>query len=345
MTIQDLGFKGELPEINKGSVGRVIVEHKHMYRISDGNTEYLGELTGKFRFEATSRNDYPAVGDFVLFSKLDNGKALIHEVLPRSSSFARQAAGLKTEEQIIATNIDYVFIVNALNDDFNIRRLERYLTLAYESGASPIFIFTKKDLCENIEIKLHEAEKIAFGVPMFAISSIEREGIEELQPYLKKGDTITLVGSSGVGKSTLLNTLMGVEIQKTQEIRNNDDKGKHTTTHRELFSLPNGALIIDTPGMRELQLWSSGESISTVFQDIDELVSQCKFTDCSHNNEPGCAIKKALENGSLENERYESYKKLQKEIAYHLRKQDVHLMRAEKEKWKKIKKSLKTNKI
>lgn len=343
MTIFDLGFKGLLPTNKNEYIGRIIVEYKHLYRISDGEKEYLAELKGTFRFHAEDTNQFPAVGDFVLFTKHDHDKAIIHEILPRFSTFARQAAGLRTDEQIIATNIDYAFIVTALNGDFNSRRLERYLTLAYESGASPILIFTKKDLCEDLDYKIQEADRVAFGVPKFAINSIEKEGLEQLQPYLQKGDTITLVGSSGVGKSTLLNALMGKDIQQTQAIREGDDKGKHTTTHRELFALPNGALIIDTPGMRELQLWNSGESVSSIFQDIEDLATTCRFSDCKHVTEPGCSIRAALENGSLEIDRYEHFKKLQKEMAYHLRKQNALLLKAEKNKWKKKNKELKNS--
>lgn len=344
MNVLELGFKGELTESQSSKIGRVLVEHKHLYRISDGENEYIAEPTGKFRFNAQSKNDFPAVGDFVVFEKTEDNKALISEVLPRFSSFSRQSAGLKTEEQIIAANIDYVFIVMALNGDFNSRRLERYVTLAYESGALPLIVLTKKDLSDSVEEKIQEVENVAYGVPIFAINGLTSDGIEEMKPYLQSGTTITLVGSSGVGKSTLINAFSGEDLQKTQGVRESDDRGKHTTTHRELFFLPSGAMVIDTPGMRELKMWSSEESISTTFQDIEELVKKCKFSDCTHLSEPNCAIKRAIEEGNLQSERFENYKKLQREIAYNKRRQNALLQKAEKEKWKKITKTIKNKK-
>lgn len=318
-------------------VGRILLEHKHMYRIMCEDGEYIAELSGKFRHEALAKGDYPAVGDWVHIRKIEEeSKAIIHGVFSRRSSFSRQAAGERTAEQIVAANVDYLFLVNALNHDFNVRRIERYLLLAYESGSMPVIVLTKSDLCEDVEQKILETEAVAIGVPIFAVDSLQQAGIELLQQFVAPGKTIALVGSSGVGKSTLLNALMGSEVAKIGGIREEDSKGRHTTTHRELFQLPSGGLVIDTPGMRELQLWEGSEAIHATFSDIEELAKGCRFRNCEHEKEPGCAIRNAIENGVLVAKRLQNYKKLQKEIAYAMRKQDPVLARAERGKWKKI---------
>jgi ribosome biogenesis GTPase len=322
-------------------VGRVILEHKHLYRILGENGEWLGELSGKSRYEATRREDYPAVGDWVWMTPLPGEqRVIIHDIMKRKSKFSRRAAGSTVEEQIVATNIDRVFLVMALNLDFNVRRLERYLLLAYESGAAPEIVLTKKDLCDDIAARFMEVEAIAPGVPIYTVNSLEDDGIESILSTLKPGETIALLGSSGAGKSTLLNSLYGEQKQKTGAARDGDDRGKHTTTHRELIVLPCGSLMIDTPGMRELQLWDSSESMHAAFQDIDELAASCRFGDCGHHGEPGCAIQQALEAGTLDDARWNSFLKLQKELAYTERKADAGAARAEKERWKKIHKQL-----
>lgn len=320
-------------------VGRILLEHKHIYRIICNDGEYMAELSGKFRHEAVTKGDYPAVGDWVYIKKIENEKkAIIHRIFPRRSSFSRQEAGTRTEEQVIAANVDYLFLVNALNHDFNVRRIERYLLLAYESGAMLVIVLTKSSLCEDVEQKIVETEAVAIGVPIFVVDSLEHTGIESLQQFVTSGKTIALVGSSGVGKSTLLNALIGIEVAKTGDIREEDSKGRHTTTHRELFRLPSGSLVIDTPGMRELQLWEGSDAIQTTFSDIEELAKTCRFRDCKHENEPGCAVHKAIDNGIITINRLQSYKKLQRELAYFMRKQDAVLARAERDKWKKISK-------
>ncbi len=299
----------------------------------------MAELSGKFRHEAVTKGDYPAVGDWVYIKKIeDEKKAIIHRIFQRRSSFSRQEAGTRTEEQIIAANVDYLFLVNALNHDFNVRRMERYLLLAYESGAMPVIVLTKSSICNDIEQKIVETEAIAIGVPIFVVDSLEHTGIDSLKQFVSSGKTIALVGSSGVGKSTLLNALIGIEVAKTGDIREEDSRGRHTTTHRELFQLPSGALVIDTPGMRELQLWEGSEAIQTTFSDIEELATTCRFRDCKHENEPGCAVYSAIENGLITIDRLKSYKKLQRELAYFIRKQDAILARAERDKWKKLSK-------
>ncbi|WP_245884478.1 ribosome small subunit-dependent GTPase A [Tumebacillus permanentifrigoris] len=324
------------------TVARVALEHKHLYRVYSEHGDLLASVTGKMRHEALGREAYPAVGDWVVISaRPEEGKATVHGILPRFSKFSRKVAGNTTEEQIVAANVNTVFLVMALNNDFNIRRLERYLVAAWESGANPVVILTKSDLCDDIEDKISDVESVAFGVPIHAISSELNQGLEQLQPYIGEGKTVALIGSSGVGKSTLVNRLCGEDRMMTKEVREGDDRGKHTTTYRELIRMPQGGLLIDTPGMRELQLWEADESsLSGSFADIDELASACFYRDCKHHNEPGCAVQRALESGTLEQARFQSYLKLQKELAYLERKSDVRAAAAQRDKWKQITKSM-----
>ncbi|MFD2370702.1 ribosome small subunit-dependent GTPase A [Brevibacillus sp. GCM10020057] len=319
------------------SVGRVTLEHKRMYRLQSEHGELLGEVTGKMRYEATGREDYPAVGDWVVIRpRAEEKKATIHALLPRKSKFSRKAAGETVEEQIVAANVDTVFLVNALNNDFNIRRMERYLILAWESGAMPVIVLSKADLCDDLEACLREVESVAIGVPVHVVSAERGEGLEQLAPYLGAGQTVALMGSSGVGKSTLINKLSGSEMQRVSGVREGDDRGRHTTTHRELFQLPGGGLMIDTPGMRELQLWEADEGFRGAFDDIESIAESCRFNDCSHMREPGCAVQEAIADGTLEKARFDSYLKLQRELAHLARKEDARLQAAEKEKWKKV---------
>lgn len=322
-------------------LGRVAQEHKHMYRVWLEEGEYLCTLTGKLAYEASGREDFPAVGDWVAI-KVSAGemKGTIQGILPRKSKFSRKAAGLVTEEQIVAANIDTVFIVNSLNDDLNPRRIERYLLLAWESGAKPVIILSKADLTQDLENKLEQVSGIAMGVPVIAISVVSDTGTQDLRAFLNAGETVALIGSSGVGKSSLVNFLIGSNKQEIREIREGDDKGKHTTTHREMILLPEGALLIDTPGMREVQLWTSEEGISESFADIEEYTSGCRFRDCQHNNEPGCAIRSAIQAGALDENRFSSYKKLQKELAFIDRKVDKKAQSDEKRHWKNISKEI-----
>lgn len=348
MNLQTIGYnqfyENEFSHYHKHQVivGRVTLEHKHMYRVLTEQGELLCEISGKFDFQAKKREDYPAVGDWVVVKpSIGEAKGIIQAILPRQSKFSRKTAGATTEEQIVATNVDTVFLVNSLNDDLNLRRIERYLLLAWESGANPIIVLTKADLCPDVLEKVQVVESVALGVPIVVISTVAGTGFEELEVHLRPGKTIALLGSSGVGKSTLTNYLLGVEKQKIQNIRNSDDKGRHTTTHRELIVLPNGSLLIDTPGMREVQLWEGGSGITESFSDIHELQSHCRYRDCKHDGEPGCAVKAAIDEGILDENRLNSYKKLEKELAYLDRKIDKRAQVEEKKKWKKINKQIK----
>ncbi|MBO1005320.1 ribosome small subunit-dependent GTPase A [Pseudogracilibacillus auburnensis] len=343
MKLQKLGwnqfFDSEfrLYEDEGYSVGRIALEHKRMYRVITEEGEILAEVSGRLRFHAEGRGDYPAVGDWVVMQvRADEGRGTIHHILPRMSKFSRKVAGAEIEEQIVAANIDTIFLVMALNADFNSRRLERYLLTAWESGANPVIVLSKADLCDDIDEKVKEAESIALGVPIHVISAEQNTGLEKLSIYMGEGQTVALLGSSGVGKSTLVNAFLGTEKLKTSGIRQGDDKGRHTTTHRELIVLEQGGILIDTPGMRELQLWEADTGLSAGFSDVDQLGDQCKFRDCQHNGEPGCAIERALNEGTLDFARYESYLKLQKELAYLDRKENKQKSMAEKERWKKI---------
>jgi len=317
-------------------VGRVAVQHKTQYELYTEHGELRAETTGKMQYEARSKDDLPVVGDWVITRPRDAEMATIFDILPRQSKFSRKAAGKKTEEQIVAANIDTVFLVTGLDGDYNLRRMERYLVVAWESGAAPVIVLNKVDLCNDIAGVIQEVDSIALGVPVIVMSALNDQGLEELLPHIKKGTTGALLGSSGVGKSTIINHLLGSEIQKTREVRENDDRGRHTTSRRELILLPSGGLLMDTPGMRELQLWGGDEGIKDAFDDIAALAQQCRFRDCQHGVEPDCAVQSAIESGALAAERFESYLKLQKEIAYLHRKEDKAAELLVKEKWKKI---------
>ncbi|KLE16244.1 ribosome small subunit-dependent GTPase A [Clostridium sp. C8] len=300
-------------------LGRVSVQYKDIYRIVTEEGEVLARVSGKLSYSSNSTFDYPVVGDWVLLDRTDNknGDAIIHKVLTRKSCFSRKIAGNRYDVQIVAANIDYIFICMALNNDFNINRLERYIAVAWDSMAIPVIVLTKSDLYEDIDERLREVKEVAIGIDILVTSSLNGNGYEKVKEYIKSGTTIAFIGSSGVGKSTLINKLLNEEVLKTNSISEND-KGRHTTTHRELFLLEDGGVIIDTPGMRELGLISA--DVDKSFSNIEELEKQCKFSDCTHKNEPKCAIREAVENGELEIDRLERYKKLKREEAYNLSK-------------------------
>jgi ribosome biogenesis GTPase / thiamine phosphate phosphatase len=288
--------------------GRVTVEERDAYLVATEAGERWSEVTGKFRHEAPSPAYRPAVGDWVALDER------IHAVLPRRTKFSRKVPWLKTEEQVLAANVDVAFLVMALTErDFSPRRLERYLVTAWESGAEPVVVRSKSDLCDDVPASLAEAEGVAFGVPVHVTSAVTGGGLDELQAHFAGDRTAALLGSSGVGKSTLINAFLEDDRLRTNEIRS-DGRGRHTTTHRELILVPGGGLLLDTPGIRELQLWTSDSGLDETFTDVAELAAQCRFNDCSHDGEPGCAVRAALQDGSLDRDRLASYEKLQREL-------------------------------
>ena len=322
-------------------VGRILSQEKGLYRVITEFGEKLAEISGKFRYETECLSDYPAVGDFVMVDwNHAGGNAVIHHILPRKSCFTRKAAGQR-REQVVAANVDTLFLCMALNNDFNLRRLERYLTIGWDSGAVPVVVLTKSDLCTDLDSKVSEVESVAFGVDVLVTSSVDVDGEMQIRPYIVEGKTVAFLGSSGVGKSTLINRLLGEDRLETQALRN-DDKGRHTTTHRELILLPSGGMVIDTPGMRELGMWDSAEGMETTFADIEELANRCRFSDCTHTSEPGCAVLSALEDGSLDSSRWNSYLKIKTELEY-AADSESYLERKE-QKFKEISKQLKHRK-
>lgn len=316
---------------------RVAAEHRHTHTLFTAQGEVLARISGRFRHEAATREGLPVVGDWVAATlRLDEQQATIHGLLPRRSAFMRKVAGRRTEEQVAGANIDTVFLMTSLNQDFNLRRLERYLATAWESGARPVIILSKSDLCSAVGERAREVEATAHGVPIHPISVPRDQGIEALFPYLRVGQTVALLGSSGVGKSTLINRLIGHEVQRVTEVRPDDGRGRHTTTHRELIALPGGALILDTPGMREIQPWEAESGMREAFDDIELLGARCRFSDCRHELEPGCAVRSALEKGDLDARRLLNYQKLRDELAWLAARKDRAAQKAEKQRWKKL---------
>jgi ribosome biogenesis GTPase / thiamine phosphate phosphatase len=319
------------------SVGRVYLENRRSFWLYSEFGEIKADVSGKMTYRADSRADFPAVGDWVVFRvREDQSKAVIHAVLPRKSKFSRKVPGSSIEEQIVATNIDTVMLVSGLDNDFNLRRIERYLVMVSASGAVPVIVLNKADLCAELDLRLAEVTRIAPNVPVIIISAKNDEHLTAIGSYINAGETVALLGSSGVGKSTITNHLLGDARQKVQEVRTGDDRGRHTTTKRELIALPGGGLIIDTPGMRELQLWVSEEGLENSFEDIEALTAQCFYSNCEHNGTKGCAIEAALADGSLDHARWENLNKLQKELAYITEKQNASAARAKKKNIKKI---------
>jgi len=316
--------------------GRVAAQHRGAYVLLCAEGDVHAEVAGRLRHEAGHAGDLPAVGDWVAARlPADEGRATIAAVLPRRTVFSRAGVDGQAREQVVAVNADVVFVVTALGHDLNPRRLERYLAAAWESGAEPVVVVTKTDLFDDVPAQLAAVESVTLGVSVQPISSLTGEGVGELSHWLSGSRTVALLGSSGVGKSTLVNRLLDTDVQVVNEIRD-DGRGRHTTTHRELFPVPGGGLVLDTPGMRELGLWDAGVGLETAFAEVEEAAAACRFSDCSHGGEPGCAIRAALADGSLEPERLASYEKLQRELAFLERKQDKRAAADEKRRWKAI---------
>ncbi len=314
--------------------GRVSIQHRGAYDVLTELGELRCEVVRRLVHDAATTAELPVVGDWVVVTVgAEDGTGAITAVLPRFTKFSRKTAWQATEEQVLAANIDVAFLVASMNEDLSLRRLERYLILAWESGARPVIVLTKSDLHPTPEVTVAEVETIAGDVPVLAISSITGAGLDKVTGEVAPGLTAVLLGSSGVGKSTLVNTLAGEELLATQEIRD-DGKGRHTTTRRELIRLPSGALIIDTPGIREIQLWVADEGIDEAFEDVTGLFAHCKFSDCAHDREPGCAVQAALADGTLAADRWESFLGLQAELAHLDRKLDKRAATAGRKQWK-----------
>ena len=325
-----LQFESEAPGLDPG---RVTAQHRGAWAIATEHDELSADITGGLRHDADP-GELPVVGDWV---GLRDG--LIDAVLPRRSKFSRKTPWTAVAEQVLVANVDVAFLVMGLDErDFNVRRLERYLTTAWEGGADPVIVLNKADLADDLEGRLAETEVVAFGVPVHPVSAEEGTGVDELRRYLAGNRTVVLLGSSGVGKSSLINRLLGEERFRIGEVRA-DGRGRHTTTHRELVRVPGGGVIIGTPGLRELQLWDADEGLDQAFVDVAELIAECRFSDCQHRTEPGCAIKAALADGSLPAERWESYQKLQRELERLERKLDPKLRSEQRKKWAAITKS------
>jgi ribosome biogenesis GTPase len=321
---------------------RVTLELKGFFEVTGEGGALLGECTGKFIHTAHTGADYPAIGDWVAITPQpgEETRAAIHAVLPRRTKFSRKAAGEQVVEQVVAANVDTVFLVSGLDGNYHPHRLERYLAAAWASGAQPVVLLNKADLNDDTAALTAEIAGIAPNVPVFVTSAQTRRGLKALAPYLQPGKTIALLGSSGVGKSTLINRLVGDAVQDTQEVREADNKGRHTTTQRELFVAPSGVIVIDTPGMRELQPWDAAAGIDAAFGDVTAVAARCKFRDCSHTVEPGCAVQAALADGSLDGARWQAYLRMQRASAYEVRRTSLTAQQRAKGDHKKAVKAL-----
>lgn len=319
--------------------GRVNWLSRGMYNLFTEHGKQHAQLSGRLRHRALQGCDLPAVGDWVAFFERD-GARVIQAVLPRRTKFSRKSAGRATEEQIVAANVDKVLLISGLDNDYNLRRIERYLAIAWESGAQPLVVLNKTDLCAEFATRVIEVERIALGAPVYAISSLHGEGLAKLESEILPGETVALLGSSGAGKTTLINHLLGEDAFATRPVRAGDDRGRHTTSARCLVLLPSGGLVMDTPGMRELQVWESEEGLGRAFDEIEALAAACAFSDCTHQSEPRCAVRVAVEEGRLAPERLENFRKLQREMHYLALRQDHSAHLAEKKRWKSINKAM-----
>jgi ribosome biogenesis GTPase len=363
MELKDLGwdshFRLQFENIeNKDSLepARITQEHKGLYMMINPGGEYMAEISGRMRYTTRGFSDFPAVGDWVLAKIFaEEKKGIIRTLLERRNRFSRKAVlsgGMpdsqgKIEEQVIAANINTVFIVTSMDSDFSPRRIERYMTSAYDSNINPVIVLNKADIAGDMEDYINHAESIAFGVPVIPVSGLTGTGIDNLRKFILPGETIVFLGSSGVGKSTIINNLTGTDRQKVNAVRETDHKGRHTTTTRELIILPDGGILIDTPGMREFQPWKSEKETGSAFKDIESFAEKCRYKNCGHESEPGCAVKEALNNGNLDSGRYNNYVQMKKEARYLERKVEKKAELTEKKKWKeiaKLQKQFKKNK-
>lgn len=331
---------GEVDLADDEIPARVISEHRGGVRLITEMGEAYGMTPGRMRHRAKGRRDLPAVGDWVIVRAEPTGPAAIRAILPRKTQFVRRLAGTEDREQVVAANIDLVFVMSSLNQELNPRRLERYLVAAWDSGAVPVVLLSKVDLVGDPTPAVAAVRELAAGAEVIAFSAVDGEGLDEIRGLLRPAETVALLGSSGVGKSTLVNRLAGEDLLATREIRGKDDRGRHTTTQRRIFRLPDGALLLDTPGMREVGLIDSEIGLDEAFDDVDELAVGCRFRDCMHETEPGCAVLAAVESGQLPEERLEAYRKLQRDGSYEQRRTDPAAARAEKARWKRIHKAM-----
>lgn len=351
MTLESLGyterFATAFAALSDPSLipARVAREDRDRYTLLTERGERAAVLAGRLRHEAHTALERPAVGDWVAARAGDGSDAeselVVVALLPRAGAFVRARPGDAVVEQVVAANVDTVFVVNGLDGDFNPRRIERYLAATWEGGASPVVVLNKVDLADDLGARVAEVESVALGVPVVAIGARERIGLDALAPWLTSGHTVALLGSSGAGKSTLVNALLGEERQRTQEVREDDSRGRHTTTWRELVPLPGGAVLLDTPGMRTLALWGGEDGLAEAFADVGALAAGCRFGDCSHSSEPGCAVLAAVADGTLDEQRVAAWHKLQKELRWQERRLDPVARAAEEARWKAIMKSMK----
>jgi ribosome biogenesis GTPase len=348
VTLEQLGWNDRFaaafaPHAAAGCVpARVTLELKGFFEVTGAEGARLGECSGKFARDHRSAADYPAIGDWVAVAPQpgDDTRAIIHAVLPRRTKFSRKAAGEHSVEQVVAANVDTVFLVAGLDGNYNLHRMERYLAAAWASGAEPVVLLNKADLNDDTQALIAELGITGRGVPVHVVSAQTRRGLKALAPYLVPGRTVALLGSSGVGKSTLINRLVGERLQDTQEVREADNKGRHTTTQRELIVTPSGVIVIDTPGMRELQPWDASAGIDAAFGDVTAVTARCKFRDCAHGVEPGCAVQAALADGSLDPARWSAWQRLQRAAAYEVRRVNPEARQLQKKDIKKITKQL-----
>jgi ribosome biogenesis GTPase len=351
LELRDLGwnsfFAGHFSDLGQAALipARVVEELKGFHRVRCESEEYLAEIAGRIRYQAEGREDLPAVGDWVaLAPRPEEGRARIEYILPRRTKLSRKVAGRSHGEQIVATNLDVVFVVSSLNRELNLRRIERYLTVAWDSGARPVVLLNKADLCLDADARAAGVENVALGVPVHLLSARERRGLEPLGKYFAQGQTAAFIGSSGVGKSSIINALARGQVLRVQPVREGDDRGRHTTTSRQMIMLPGGGVVIDTPGMRELQLWDGDQGMGQAFDDIETLARRCRFRDCSHRGDPGCEVEAAIANGLLGPERLENHRKLEAELRFQESKQYPRLAREVKEEWKRIHKAMRHSK-